>query len=76
MDQIGKMVLHPAPSSPYSPPPPENAFFRFDTFFKSHFKNIFNLIFPGFKVQSKIFLFKDFKKGLLFGFCDFSIFKI
>ena len=35
-------------------------------FFDFEFKNTSNLIFPGFKVPSERFLFKDFKTGLTF----------
>ena len=41
-------------------------FLEFDTFFNIQFKNTFNLIFPGFKVPSESFLFKNFKTGLTF----------
>ena len=43
-----------------------NFLLEFDIFFDIQFKNTSNLIFPGFKVPSKRFLFKDFKTGLNF----------
>ena len=42
------------------------SFLEFDTFFYFEFKNTSNFIFPGFKVPSESFLFKNFKTGLTF----------
>jgi hypothetical protein len=44
----------------------EILFWNLTPFFDFKFKNIFNLIFPGFKVLSERFLFKNFKTGLTF----------
>ena len=44
----------------------QNHFSDLNFFFNFEFKNTSNLIFPGFKVPSERFLFKDFKTGLTF----------
>ena len=44
----------------------QNHFSDLKFFFDFEFKNTSNLIFPGFKVPYKRFLFKDFKTGLTF----------
>jgi hypothetical protein len=41
-------------------------FWNLTLFFYFKFKNTFNLIFPGFKMPSERFLFKNFKTGLTF----------
>ena len=44
----------------------QNHFSDLTFFFDFEFKNTSNLIFPGFKVPSERFLFKDVKTGLTF----------
>ena len=53
----------------------QNHFSDLTFFFDFEFKNTSNLIFPGFKVPSERFLFKNFKTGLTFwhmGFFNFQ----
>ena len=54
----------------------QNLFWNLTHFFDFKFKNTSNLIFPAFKMPSKSFHSRISKQGLLFGICDFSIFKI
>ena len=54
----------------------QNHFSDLTTFFDFKFKNTSNLIFPDFKIPSERFYSRILKQGLLFGICDFSIFKI
>ena len=54
----------------------QNHFSDLTPFFDFKFKNTSNLIFPAFKMPSKSFHSRISKQGLLFGICDFSIFKI
>ena len=44
----------------------QNLFCNWTTFFDFKFKNTSDLIFPGFKLPSESFLFKNFKTGLIF----------
>ena len=44
----------------------QNLFCNLTTFFDFKFKNTSDLIFPGFKLPSESFLFKNFKTGLIF----------